>query len=466
MTLNKHFLLIAFLGLGSSVYAQQYFPEDYSKHSASNIYNEIGTSSDGLDSPVDLAFNPLNLSELWVISMRTEAVGGNTVTYRNVGTSSQQAFLKKDGNSWHFMSLPTALAFGTNGAWGSTPGVLDANHRNGASPPFTGPSLWSSDFNIYAQNAGPGTNGSHLDMLHGSPYSQGMAWESGNKYWLFDGYNGHLARYDFAVDHGPGNSNHDDGKIRRYPEVTLKRNGLTPSHMEIAEDRKWLYINDIGNSRIIRVDITSGVSNGNSTIRPSEVLAENIDMKDAIWETVASSGLNKPCGLAIKGDRLVVTDNATSEIIVYNICNEIQGFPEIARIKVPYNDIMGIEFDSEGKMWFVDKSSKVVVRIDNNQVTKKTDDCTGSFVGVEDEIKVSSPITIYPNPAGENFKLTGGVNEVVKVKVFDLNGKLLTQKEGDLDNVQVTVGQLSSGVYSVDIVTADGNHSVSKLIKK
>ena len=78
--------------------------------------------------------------------------------------------------------------------------LLDANRQGGT---FAGPSLWNSDMNVYAIDPGSDANGdrlngSHLDMLHGSPYS--MRIESA--FWVFDGYNGHIAWYNFAADHG------------------------------------------------------------------------------------------------------------------------------------------------------------------------------------------------------------------------------------------------------------------------
>ncbi|MBD80110.1 MAG: hypothetical protein CL840_14450 [Crocinitomicaceae bacterium] len=466
--MKKHLsaLCMVCLGLISlSVNAQnKYLADEFVTNSGSNKYTVVGDVSDGLSSPVDLDFNKTDLTELWVINMRTETMGGNTVTYRNAGKSNQEAFLKTDGNARHFMSLPTALAFGDKGDWANSPGVLDANFSGGQRAPFTGPSLWSSDFTIYAQWAGPGTNGSHLDMLHGSPRSMGIAWEVGNKYWLFDGENGHLVSYDFVIDHGPGNSNHDDGRLRRYQEIELKRNGLIPGHMEIDPERKWLYINDIGNSRIIRVDITSGNVKGSSSIPPREALAENNDIINMKWEVVASTGLKKPCGLDVDRNRLIVTDNETDEIIVYDITKNDGTFPEIGRISVPYIDIMGIKLDQEGKIWFVDKSAKVVIRIDNDNAIKKVKS-DGSIVSVK-QAGEKQLISFFPNPANEVLNFNG-LNSNVELVIHDIAGRIALENF-DLTpgNSRVDISTLTEGMY---VVTLKENGAVvyqNKLIKR
>lgn len=453
-------LALGLLAIQNQVHSQSYWPEDFIKEKATNQYTVIGSSSEGLDSPVDLDFNKKDLTELWVINMRTESVGGNTVTFQNVGTASQRAYLKKDGNSWHFMSLPTALAFGENGAWANSPGVWDANHRAGTTSPFTGPSLWSSDFSIYAQPSGG--NGSHIDMLHGSPYSVGIAWERGNQYWLFDGHNGHVAMYDFAIDHGPGNADHDDGRIRRYPEISLKRLGLVPGHMEIDKVKKWLYVNDIGNKRIVRIDITSGNVKGTSSTPASERLAENLDMENVVWEVVASTGLDRPCGLDITKDRLIITDNGTSELIVYDISRSDGTFPELGRIKIPgFSDIMGVKLDDQGKIWFVDKTAKKVVRIDNENVKKREDD--GAFVGMEELSDLN--ISFYPNPFTSKFSISGLNSNEYSLSIYNISGAEVYRK--DQMTSEIDLSEFQSGLYFVHIIDQQGRIAHSeKLVKQ
>ena len=70
--------------------------------------------------------------------------------------------------------------------------------------------------------------GSHIDMLHESPLGMGIAHDSGNSYWYFDGYYGHLVYYDFKEDHDIGMDDHSDGVVRRYlRHSAIKNSGHT-----------------------------------------------------------------------------------------------------------------------------------------------------------------------------------------------------------------------------------------------
>ncbi|NNC96417.1 MAG: hypothetical protein HKN92_12735, partial [Chitinophagales bacterium] len=231
----------------------QYFSNNY-------VFEEIATSTNQVSIPRDLDFHPnYALKQLWIINKGTEASGGSTVIIDNAGETNQFSQYVQDGNAWHFMSLPTAIDFSDNGNFATTPGVQDANHSGGT---FTGPSLWPSDLSIYGIVGNPPSasfNGSHLDMLHGSPYSMGIAHEKDNVFWVFDSHNQEIVRYDFKEDHGPGKDYHADAHVRRYSEVVVKRNGThIPNHMVLDKSSWWLYIVENLNSRVLRLDINSG----------------------------------------------------------------------------------------------------------------------------------------------------------------------------------------------------------------
>lgn len=334
-------------------------PEFYKSHDEiTPVFSVIGSAANGISQPQDLDFNQTRANELWIINKGTENSGGSTVMFSNVGSSQQTFDYRKDGNAWHFMALPSALSFNNAGNWATSSNIFDANHR---SDTFTGPTLWSGDLNIYAKDPGPGKNGSHLDMLHGSPFSMGIESEINNVFWVFDGYNNHIVRYDFAADHGPGNDDHSDGKIHRYSQVKVLRNPEVPSHLVLDKEKKWLYCIDGGNRRVLRMNIKTGRKLKDLPMI-NEDLAEHFEMTDVVWEEFlpASFGLKQPCGIDIKDNRLFISDFETGEII----CLDINSKKELGRIQTGNKGITGIKIGNDNKLWFVNSIYNQLVRID------------------------------------------------------------------------------------------------------
>jgi hypothetical protein len=322
-------------------------------------YTIIANVMDQVRLPNDLDFNTTagKENELWIVNEGTVNSGSTNIIIQNAGQDNQMELYRKDGNSWHFMSLSTALAFSEeNGNFGTSPGVYDANHNGGA--PFTGPSLWSSDLSIFAQYAGAGTNGSHLDMLHESPYCMGIASEVDNAFWVFDGDANNIVKYDFKDDHGAGMHDHSDAVIARYTEASVTRKSGVPSHMILDKKTGWLYICDTGGKRIMRLRISAGNIKRNLTM--TESVSSYVEMENAEWEVFATSNLVDPCGIEISENRLFVSDNATNEIIAYDLGSK----EELGRLQTTATNIRGIKVGPNGKLWYVDYSGNKVVRID------------------------------------------------------------------------------------------------------
>ncbi len=195
------------------------------------VYTTIASSTNSINKPRDLDFKP-NTNELWVVNYGGNN-GGNVVILYGAGKPNQTSQYRKDSHTGHFMMYPSALAFSDNGEWGSTPEIKNTANANST---FMGPSLWSGDTSITARvcqnNWVTGYPlGSHLDMLHQSPFSMGIAADSLKIFWVFDGYNGNICKYDFNIDHSPGYDNHSAGKIWRYSDVAVVREVGVPSHM-------------------------------------------------------------------------------------------------------------------------------------------------------------------------------------------------------------------------------------------
>ena len=407
-------------------------------------YDLIVNSSDQISQPRDLDFHPNG--ELWIINKGTENSGGSTVKVTNPGSIGQSDLWKQDGNAWHFMSLPSGISFSNNGNFATSTSVLDANHQGGS---FTGPTLWSSDPLIYAQDHGPGTNGSHLDMLHESPYSMGIASEEKNIFWVYDDYNNDIVMYDFAEDHGPGNSDHSDGRVRRFQGMGLSTiNHTIVNHLELDDDNKWLYFIDGGNQRVLRLDITTGTTNGSPTWGPQETLAEYEKMTGFIWEEVVTTGLTQPAGIDVIDDRLVVTDHNNGDIIFYDL-NSIPAV-EIGRLKTNEPGIMGTVIGPEGKIWYTNTTLNKVVKIEPSTI----------ILG-GNKLELNTHPLVFPNPASNiiSINTSGFSSGNTKLSISDVSGKKVLEIS-NLIKTSINISHLPSGLYLVNI--SDGNQKISK----
>jgi len=209
--------------------------------------------------------------------------------------------------------------------------------------------------------------GSHIDMLHQSPLCMGIEHEQGNAYWVADGTAGHLVRYDFAVDHGPGWDDHSDGIVRRFPQAAVERVADVPSHLVLDDASGWLYAADTGRGRVIRLDVASGRMAQRLPLR-NEPLAEFSRWDDATVEVFAS-GLRRPSGIALvrdgdggegSGGRLFVGDHATGEIVAFDLASG----DELGRLRTGARGLAGLEVGPDGRLYFVDLAADQLVRVD------------------------------------------------------------------------------------------------------
>ncbi|MGB0611480.1 MAG: hypothetical protein ACPGMW_02540, partial [Poseidonia sp.] len=144
-------------------------------------FNEvvIADASDALSSPRDLEFHPGRTNELWIANKGTDSM----TIVENTGLANQTSQNREDSNSNHFLEEVSAIAFGAyddefDWMWGSAQESANTYCGQGTPNYFMGPALWPSSLAHYAvenQNNGNGLLGSHIDMLHESPYGVGIA---------------------------------------------------------------------------------------------------------------------------------------------------------------------------------------------------------------------------------------------------------------------------------------------------
>jgi hypothetical protein len=337
---------------------------------------EIGTSGNGLNTPRDLAFSPAVDNELWVVSRTDDSV----TIFSDAGTDDQTSRKVIDPYAQHFMEEVSSVAFGAalfSGSdlpnFGSCHESLNTYNGYGDENEFMGPSLWSSDPDVFGESNPEAVAylsdlwdmyadlGSHLDMLHESPLCMGIAWETDNVYWVFNGFSGAINRVDFQDDHGIGWDDHDDGIISRYISGEVSRVPDVPSHLEMDPTTAFLYIADTGNNAIKVLDTTSGTRGGN--LFSQEPRVDHFTMDDAaVWTLIDGSehGMEQPSGLAIVEDTLLITDHGTGVIHAF----DLEGNPiDWVDTGLGEGALMGIIARSLNDIWVVDAKDDRVLRL-------------------------------------------------------------------------------------------------------
>jgi hypothetical protein len=305
--------------------------------------------------PVDVAFHPTRKDEAWVVG------NGDNSVYVGTGVSSAAPAWKRyaDPARNHFMYKPPAIVMGVGETFATCGDNDDSQNRNGTPSYFMGPALFSTDLSVFA--TAPTNLGSHLDMLHSTPFCRGIAHVEANWFWVFNAYDNSLDKYNFAVDHGPGMDDHSDGEIYRYAGGKVKGLEGTPSHIFYDASDKFLYVADTGNARIVKLDTTKGTL-GEELPRRNEPLVANGFMNGTDVEVVVPPGkVAKPSGLEVREGLIYVTDAETSTFYVFDKTGK-----EVRKLAtgLAAGSLAGFTFDDKGRLVFTDRGGARLVRID------------------------------------------------------------------------------------------------------
>ena len=337
----------------------------------------IADSTDGLFDPRDLEFHPGRVNELWIANRGDDSM---TIVH-DTGLDTQSSENRQDSNHNHFLEEVSAIAFGAyhpefDWQWGSAQETQNTYCGLGSPNQFMGPTLWPSSLDHYAvenQNNGNGLLGSHIDMNHESPDGMGIAHDSGNAYWYFDGYYGELVYYDFQMDHDTGQDDHSDAIIYRYSDIQLTRDAGIPGHMILDKENGILYIADTGSSRILWVNTDDTSTNYQNILDPNwrnnpatsqkEDLAEYARITGVEWG-VLDTGLNRPSGIALHGDTLFVSENGNGQITAYTLSEDGKTGTVEDTVQTSAVFIMGLEIGPDGHLYYVDNGRDQVIRMD------------------------------------------------------------------------------------------------------
>ncbi len=415
----------------------------------------IATSSNQILRPTDLDFNPQDMNQLWVLNHGGEN-GGTTVMITDAGTDQVAYDYRKDGNAWHFMVYADAMAFGDT-VWTTAQNYFNANRANFGG--WCGPSMWPSDLDIYAIAGTPptaGVNGSHYDMVHQSPYSSGVAYESENTFWVNDGVTKSISRYKFNEGHVAGGHDHNDAQVFRYVDVPYEMNAGIPAHMEMM-DNKLYYINP-GTKSVNRLDILTGdIGNDlSNTANGGETLAIFTEMVGADWTTVVDDGLISPSGIDINENYMIVSDNATGEIVIY----DSKTFEELTRVQTGASSIMGVKFDPNGDIYYVDNLANEVVKLEGGSGINYFVDTP--YLNLDEMNEGTSVLTITNNTESAITvnNVTAKFSSIYASKSEGLSGTATTPESivpivieaGNSEEIEVSISNVSgNGIYDVSL---------------
>jgi hypothetical protein len=325
--------------------------------------------------PTGLAWHGVNRAELWVTlrfgaDTRTCNEGGGPCPWleghvaivRDADGTDVPVEMKLDANSWHFMRRPTGIAWGAGELFATCGEARTGNYENSATP-YNGPTLWTADPTIFAQPPGPGENGTHLDMLHNSPFCMGIAHEADNVYWVMNGDAGSLDRYDFHEPHQPGGEDHSDGEVWRYAAGQLLRIPEIPAHLVYDAASRLLYASDPGNSRVIALDTASGSVTG-EIMTYDPIVTHALVGNAHVFNVVAPGDVSQPSGLALVDGVLFVADRFSGVISAWDVDAK-------RRIRTLDTGLGGgaltaLSYGPDGKLYASDVVGGRVLRIEPN----------------------------------------------------------------------------------------------------
>ena len=209
-----------------------------------------------------------------------------------------------------------------------------------------------------------------------------------------------------------------------------------------------MYAVDHGNQRVIRIDITTGSNIGTTPLYTSnEPVVEYSAINGYTQETVIT-GLDKPSGIDVIDNRLIVAEHATGEIIIYDI--SAMPATELYRVSTGYTSVQGINIGPDGYIWFVDQSSNGVYKIDITSFTE-VKEATVTF-------------NVYPNPVRDGViyvNTNQALNGIIELR--NLQGQLVAAKA--INNQQESIEiDAESGMYFISIIENDKVISSQKVI--
>ncbi|MDC1142400.1 hypothetical protein OAU50_04865 [Planctomycetota bacterium] len=332
-------------------------------------FTSIAAPGISLNVPTDIDFSPITTNELWIVNRGDPSIVIFDDVTASIVTGEKVDSTNGPGAWGHFLENVSGISWGANTSSSGTGWTMATSQDGNNGNNFMGPTLWSADRSVLRVSTGS-MNTSHLDMLHSTTYGKGIVHESANKYWTFGICYDTLATtpesaltmYDFGADHGPGHSQHADGKKYHYVIGQVDIKAGVNSGMAFDQTSKLLYVCDTGNGRVVALDTTSGTQAA-GTLASWSGDGVDYEVTGATLTTViaAAGHLTDPSGLELYNNTLYISDNATGIIHAYDLSGNRLNWIDTG---MGVGALSGLDMGPDGKIYFCNTKTNTIYRID------------------------------------------------------------------------------------------------------
>ncbi|SRX72375.1 T9SS type A sorting domain-containing protein [Aequorivita antarctica] len=184
-------------------------------------------------------------------------------------------------------------------------------------------------------------------------------------------------------------------------------------------------------------------------------VSQNVNLESLVCSENQLNSLDLSQNINLRG--LICSDNQLNSLYIDNGNNNNMG----EMFSTGNLNLICIQIDDENAT-YPECEGFPVVGWCKDDWSSYSEDCSLGLTDLESTI-----INLYPNPTRNIIFLNSkNTTENLKVKIFNLEGKLLSNQNIAFKEVFIDVSNLSSGMYFLNIEDENGNTAIKKFLKE
>ncbi|HKR07153.1 MAG TPA: T9SS type A sorting domain-containing protein [Bacteroidia bacterium] len=252
--------------------------------------------------------------------------------------------------------------------------------------------------------------------------------------------------FEMVIDPLAGDLNPSDNTITTCVPV---RNSCDPNE-KFESHAKWNTANVAPGTQL---DYTIAFQNVGNDVAYKVVVVDTLD-SDADINTLEITGASHPMNIYMLGTNIMKFEFLNINLPAASV-NEPLSHGFVAYKIKPKTGL------ADGTM--IDNKADIFFDFNGSIVTNKVTDVIDIALGVNETIAPLS-ITAYPNPATEYIRIKMNDESAAVVRLADLSGRIVLEQTVK-NNGLVKVGNLASGVYSLQVISGEKNYSGKVVVK-